>query len=158
MNYLESYTKFENDMLVISELAKIEIKKEQQKKYLEKMLFVNVITLMEIYLKDTFEYAKKSESNKTKQLIDFCIKDNFIFNNSNKFKIYEHMLNIILDKKIIGRIIKAIKKRHDIVHRNGKDNKNNEIEFILTDFNRKIGLIEDMKKFIENIHEQLTKL
>lgn len=66
--------------------------------------------------------------------------------------IYKDTLDV--DFGSIQEIMKAVEKRHHIIHRNGKDKEDNSIVITNTDVD---DLIACITKFVENIDDQLAE-
>ncbi len=77
-----------------------------------------------------------------------------IYHNLHKIKpMYKDVLDVAFPKNL-SSIFNAIQKRHDIVHRNGKDKDGNVIKIAPRDVEL---VIKNMKTFIKNIDKQLPK-
>ncbi len=154
---------------------KLNIDEKRLRDFLIRILYANIITTMETYLSDCFiekiirnkklipkllelipEYKNKKFKN-LKKAYDWFenIHDNIIddllgisFHNLAKVKsMYEDILNIEFPKDL-GDIFRAVLKRHDIVHRNGKTKDNKELGLTKLDLD---NLIESVNEFIKNI-------
>lgn len=68
-------------------------------------------------------------------------------------KLYKSTFNVDLGD--IGSLMKAIQKRHDIVHRNGHDKNGNVVEVTKADVQQ---LILDVSNFINHIENQFVFL
>ena len=67
--------------------------------------------------------------------------------------LYKSTFNIDLGN--IGTLMKAIQKRHDIVHRNGHDKNGNVVEITKGDVQQ---LILDVSNFINHIENEFLRL
>lgn len=149
------------------------------KNHLLGMLYVNVITAMETYLSDVFlreviedktKLVKFVENNPGFQNRTFKLSEIFreieaiedeakkfllgmMWHNLNKIKpMFKVSLNVDFPRNI-SVIFKAVLKRHDLVHRGGK-NKDGEVVQV-TALELK-GLVETVCEFIEGINDQLV--
>lgn len=189
------YKNFHYNKSKIEELL-IEISHEtiSNKQYLISILYANVVTLLESYLSETFInlvlnseiYIRKFvETFHDYQKEGFKLKDLYkkyesiesivaksitevIFHNIPKVEgMYRDTLNITFPKDL-KKIHCAIKKRHDIVHRNGKtnnrklmDSRNGKItnsNLLTIDKYDVKDILIDVELFIEGIEEQVKEL
>lgn len=172
-NQMESNKKlFENDIL-----------KPELIETLNKLLFVNLITCLETYLSDAIinsifnneQYLKRFVENfKDYHKLSFNLND--IYKEMDKlqkrvkddlFELMYHNLpkisniyKIIFDIDIpdnMGEIMQRIKIRHDLVHRNGKDKNNKEINISKPQLVETYDLIYNFIKEIDNkLNERIT--
>lgn len=144
-----------------------------------KMIYANIITAMETYLGDAFinttlkgeefitNFANSYEDTKNrklsvaealkgkKHLLNIITDDmqNILYHNLPKVKkIYKLTLGVEFPKDI-AELMKTISIRHDIVHRNGKDKHNKEIELEKDDI---ITLKDKIVDFITSIDSRLN--
>lgn len=168
------YSTFESQIEDIDTLLK-EIKSKD--KLLLKLLYINLITILETYLSDAFintilSYDKylekfyqkfnfKNKSIETKRLYNFDRKKYAQF---EMLEIIYHNIHIVsnLYSNILGinfkdssKIKKAIQKRHDLVHRNGKDRNGNDIIIEKDDIEE---IKNEIKKLVYHIDEQLKNI
>jgi hypothetical protein len=148
------------------------------KQHLLGLLYVNVITAIETYLSDTFiskvlenkdVLRKFVESNPAFKKQFFCLSDVFKTHNAIESEVKNYLLALMWHniKKIkpmykstldvsfpsdLSNIFKAVIKRHDLVHRGGK-NKDDEV-VIVTDEDLK-NLITESESFINSVNEQI---
>lgn len=168
---------FQNEIENLKELNEIQIDKNTVDRTLRRQIFVGVIASMETYLSDAFinttlnskEITKKFVStfhefkNRSISLneiyvyhdkIDTICKQamlDIIYHNLPKIKgMYEDTLGIDIGN--IGTPYKAVLIRHDLVHRNGKTKKGDEVVIDKITIN---NLINDIKTFIEQIDKQI---
>jgi len=144
-----------------------------------KMLYLNVIIAMETYLSDAFINTVVNNKNLIRKLLKtssefekrkFKVSELISWLENMKQSAEEHLLNIVyhniwkvknMYKDVLGvdfpddleDIQKAIMRRHDIVHRNGKTKDGMEIEIDKEDIK---DLIEIVKDFIKYIDDQLA--
>jgi len=157
----------------IKKLLKINLSPELAQ-YMYKMLFVNVITILETFLSDAFigtvlkdekllknfvrlnkDFAdRKFPLNEIFDRVDNIEKDvktyllELIWHNLAKVKdIYHSVLNFDFPEDM-KFFYKAIAKRHDIVHRNGKTKSGNDI---LVSRDELIELMDKVHTFAEDI-------
>lgn len=174
----EFYYVFITNIENIEKLLKIDINDESTKQVMYKMLYANIITAMETYLGDAFinttfksdefitNFANNYEDTKnrkvsvsealrgTKYLFNIITDDmqNILYHNLPKVKnIYKFTLGVEFPKDI-GKLMENISIRHDIVHRNGKNKRNDEIEL------NKDGIIKLKEKIVEFITSIDSKL
>lgn len=150
---------------------------EKDQNILFPMLYVNMIASMEAYLADTFiRSVLESEENKRKfvetfkdfekeqislqriyekmdgmdKFISKTLRD-VIYHNLGKVKgMYKDALGVDLGD--IKELMKAVNKRHDIVHRNCKDKEGNDVIITKTDVEE---LFELVKNFVDAIDVQV---
>lgn len=146
---------------------------------LHKMLYAHTITIMETYLSDTLiqkilsseeikrKFIEKYKDYNTKKI---CFKDilseleklektiktdlqELIYHNLEKIKpIYKAILDIEFGDDT-SKIMQCVNKRHHIVHRNGKDKDNNQIQINIQDVE---DVLEKVYNFISNIEKQIS--
>lgn len=140
---------------------------QNKTKFLYRLLYANVITVIETYLSDTFikmiqdhhdlmhKFFENNPNIKIKTLSrsrQYC--RSFSWQNIIKAnEMYEHTLNVKFPD--IEQINDAIKKRNHIIHRNGKDKDDNDINITEDDISCLIAVVE---QFVENVEEQIGKL
>ncbi len=145
-----------------------------------RLLFVNVITAMETYLSDAFintvvhdpalmrrfiettpEFQSEkvalsdvfSALEKIEQKANGLLVD-VVWHNLERVKpMYRDTLGIEFPKDI-GAVFRAIVKRHDIVHRNGKTKTGEGIPIVRQDV---IDLITSVQAFVHDVDTQLRK-
>ena len=171
-DYIFPYHNFIDAINNINMLLRITISNQNEAKYLEclhKLLYVNVITALETYLSDTFiktiqshkDLAHKFVGNKImkeEELQKFKHYRSVSWHNTNKAnKMYKNTLNVELfnDQEEKDKIDKVIKKRHDIVHRNGKNKDGDDIYITQKEI---LFLIAVVGQFVENIEEKIRAL
>lgn len=168
---------FNQDIDNILELLKIEPAEERLKKLFHRQLYSSVIGVMETYLSDAFintvfkskenlkqfyktfkgfdkqniamsaffDFEERAESVAKKAMLDI------IYHHLPKVSgIYKDTLNVQFPN--FGEIYKAVLKRHDLVHRNGKDKDGSEVN---VDSDMIIELAKKMKEFILEIDNQI---
>ncbi len=142
---------------------------------LTNLLYANVITTMEVYLYDNL---KKNVTNRpvVKRLFvqnsgffegKFPIKDIFArwdsldkkvlnivdsinFHNLDKIVgLYKSVLDISFPDEIMHNLKQAISKRHDIIHRNGKNVKGDYLEISVDEINELIEVVKFVIQFID---------
>lgn len=146
---------------------------------LKKQILVSAITCLETYLSDAFintvlsnkEYLKlffnsykdfKDESFKMNTLFDTFDKAESIatkkmlevmYHNLPKVhKMYKNTLNISFPK--FDKLAKYVSQRHDLVHRNGREQKVNG-KFLSLDTEYIYQVITDIEDFVNSIDKQL---
>lgn len=144
---------------------------------LYKLLYANAITMMETYLGDTLRREVLKDENSIRKFVEtykpykkeeiklsdfFCKKDtltdyirqtlnDLLYHNLPKIKsIYREALNVDLGD--IGELVKAVKVRHDIVHRNGED-KDGNIHVITKENVQQLQ--ERIQQMIEKVNSQI---
>ncbi len=142
--------------------------------YLYKLMYTHIITLMEEYLSDAFIETVKRDKSLIRKLLQ-CSKyknqsvglaeayekniDDIIIEKLKRH-IYHHLSDVkILYRDTLGidfkqdnKIIQAIEKRHDIIHRNGKTLNDDPVIIDSTDIN---GLSTIMNPFLSKIDKSL---
>jgi hypothetical protein len=162
-----------NNLNNLKKLLKIKLSTELAQ-YMYKMLFINVITIFETFLSDAFigtvlndkELLKifvrsnkdfterKFPLNEIFDRVDNIEKDvktyllELIWHNLAKVKnIYHSVLNIDFPKNMT-LFYRAVAKRHDIVHRNGKTKSGKDV---LVTYDELIELMDEVHTFAEDI-------
>lgn len=157
-------------------LSKLDVLDEPTRSLLYRNLFANVISCLEAYLSDTAisriknspyykrRFVENSEAFKKQSLPLSTIysrmeqMDNLIMQRLKD--IIYHNLDVVkplyrdtfeIDLGDLSYLMKAIQKRHDIVHRNGKDKEGNRLSINKEDVKE---LIEKVSDFIQNIETQ----
>lgn len=154
--------------------------KSELEEPLNRMLYANIITAMESYLSDAFikivlsneeRFRKFVETTKEFQNQKISLSDIFVkmdglegevtdylaalsFHNLAKVgALYKASLNVEFSKDSTRRIHKAIAIRHDIVHRNGKNNNDGNYHKIGHDDIK--SLAAEVNRFLREIDKQL---
>ena len=173
------YESFRDSMENIKSLAKIAVQSDHLKQHFLRMLYVSIITSMEAFLceactvslfskqdllrKFVESYPEFSKMNlslntifKRMEDIDPYIKSylvRIIWHNLGKVRcIYECIWGEF--PKIPDNIQKAIIRRHDIVHRNGKTEDGTEIALDEKDVQ---SLIDNVSGFVDEINIIITR-
>ena len=171
------YTTFRNSVDKIKGLLKLDID-EDLKRNQYMLLYVNVITAMETYLSDAYINTVLDNESRTRRFVeknpDFVKQKlslneifsrmerietevktyliNITWHNLEKAKLmYEEILNVDFPPDL-KYLFKAIIKRHDIVHRNGRTKEGDEIQVDKVDV---IELIDNVSSFVDYIDRQL---
>ena len=153
----------------------------EPQQYLHRLLFVNVITAMETYLSDAFINTVMPDSELVQKLVETSpefkkekISLSEIFKSMATIEeqaikylseiswhhlqrvkpMYKDTLNIDFPKDL-GGIYKAVLTRHDIVHRNGKTTKNEEVNVDADDVNE---LIIAVQAFVKHINDAIVAM
>lgn len=172
---------FRESIKNIKKIMSLPVVEQEMKIILNRMMYVNVITVMETYLSDSFiklvignKYFKLKllevspdfndiklnlrEAYEWLEDIDANIIEklqNIVFHNLERIiGMFRNVLGItFLDD--MGDIFKAILKRHDIIHRNGKTKEGKVIKIskqnVLELINSVVRLIEHIERQISNI-------
>lgn len=164
---------FDAHLIQLQELSNISIKQNLENSFF-KLLYVNIITILETYLRDTFlnklflgdALKKFIETNKDILKKNYRLCDIYQHNNFVNDEIKEYISEVLwhnLPKvsefyKIafevnfpeFGNLFKAVKTRHDIVHRNGKDKDDVEFQIYKKDV---IALLQDVENFVKNLEQ-----
>jgi len=176
----EYYHNFSGSILAVQKLLEADID-ESVKNCFYRLLYANVITTMETYLSDAFIHSVMPDAKLMRSFIESTpefkaekiplanvykaadeIKPrakkylaDFLWHNLSRIKpMYKSVLGIEFDTEL-GQINRAILKRHDIVHRNGKTKSGEEILITKEDVKVLISLVE---AFIKEVDEKLSKL
>ena len=147
-----------------------------------RLLFVNVITAMETYLSDVFIGTVKKNQDLMRRFIEttpdfknekISLSDAFIAIDKAEKKADTYLMNNVVWHSIervkrmyketlgidfpedIRAILRAVKDRHDMVHRNGKTKEGGEIIVTKNDI---LELISSVKAFVQTIDTKLAKL
>jgi hypothetical protein len=143
---------------------------------LARMLYANVITVMETYLSDTlrkqvlkrdavlrrfvkshdaFKNSKKepvsevfTTYDRINELVNDAIDGLSFHNVAAARKLYKEVLATSFPDEI-DELFKAVAIRHDIVHRNGKDTRNNAVVVTMEEVRALAQLVDDMVRFID---------
>lgn len=162
----------------IDEIININIESKDIQNSLNRLLFANIIFALETYLSDAFigrissnrqcliNYVKNDKDISKMSLGKaFSITDS-VEDTSKKYLISQSWHNIKRVKEMykfalscdfpkdISSICTAIEKRHDIVHRNGRD-KETGVEILISKQNIQ-DLIKDVTKLVDHIDIQLS--
>ncbi|WP_337983750.1 HNH endonuclease [Lysinibacillus sp. C5.1] len=180
-NNTNYFSTFQESLDNINKLLELEIADSNVNKAFYRLLFSNIITSLETYLSDAFintvinnkKYIRRlveTDPEFKKRKLEFSeifksveeIKEtvlsyllDIIYHNIGKVqKIYGSVLQIEFPSDL-SNISKAIKIRHDLVHRNGKQKDGN-----INDINREAVLkcAEDVYSFVKHIDEKLRTL
>lgn len=176
----EFHESFHKNINRIKQIAEINVE-EDVKNHLLGMLYANVITAIETYLSDAFisevltnddalirfvetnpEFAEKtfklSEIFKAHSKIKDDVKNYLIglmWHNFKKIKpMFKSALNVDFSKDM-SPLFKAALKRHDVVHRGGK---NKDGEIVLVSYDELSKLIDDSVAFIDSIDQQIVSV
>lgn len=175
----EFYKSFKESLNHITQLVQTKVEGDT-KHHLLGLLHVSVITAMETYVSDAFinivlsdrallkkfvetnpEFSKRvfklSEIFSTYEKIEFEVKQyllSIMWHNLHKVKpLYKTTLNIEFpEKEIVTEVFLAISKRHDFVHRNGKDTNGEPVVITENSLN---DLLNTAAKFIDFINDQI---
>lgn len=159
-------------------LDKIDSIPEDLQPFIIRLLYANAITYLETYLFETLKSQVFQNENSLRNFVEkyepfnnedsfkyrlaniFQVKDNLkshvekelnglLYHNLPKIKnIYRTILDIDLGE--IKECCKAVKIRHDIIHRNGKDIEGKEHEITKEDVSRILNHVNKIKESIEN--------
>lgn len=159
---------------MLSELERVSLSEETLKE-IYKMLYVNVCSKMELSLKDCLKkYVLSTPENKRKFVENYegYKAENYKFKFTEIFKHLDELDKVISDtlddiiyhnlekikpmyKEIVGldlgdisNLFRAVKLRHDLVHRDGKTKKGEENNISK----------EDVKKFADQVRDLMYKL
>lgn len=173
------YEDFKREIFEIYSILE-DSKKLTHKNSLHKMLYAHTITIMETYLSDTLIqkilsseeikriFIKKYKDYDTKKI---CFKDilseleklektiktdlqELIYHDLGKIRpIYKATLDIEFGNDISKEIMQCVNKRHHIVHRNGKDKEDNQIQINIEDVE---DVLKKVYNFISNIEKQIS--
>ncbi len=171
---------FNQDLDDVIELIAIEPAEEKLLTLFHRQLYSSVIGIMETYLSDAFiNTVFKSDDNLKKFFKSFkefdkqkiAISAVFDFEDKAKSVAKKAMLDVIYHNlpKVsgmykdtfgikfpkYGEISKAVSKRHDLVHRNGKDKDGNEV---IVNSDMVIKLINEVRTFVTQIDNQIKDL
>ena len=172
-DYLAEFKKGINN---IRSIVALQVKDDEIRNVLNRIMYANVITVMETYLSECFtRMILDNENNKLKLIetspdfyklslspreaydwlkeLDAKIIENvqgIVFHNLNKvISMFKSVLGVeFID---MGNIARAIEKRHDIIHRNGKSK---DGDILIIDEKDILKLIENVELLIENIEKQ----
>lgn len=176
---LNFITQFKTEVSNLTSLNNIELDKGELQETLQRQLFSGAITCLEDYLSTTliqqvlnndenfknFTRTFKNIQNRKFTLSELYEKlDNIrdivkkelvdvIYHDLPKVKgMYEDTLKI--DFPDIEELMKIIKSRHDMVHRNGKNKEGEKIEI-----SKEVvqNAIDEVEKFVTDIDEKITK-
>ena len=175
----EFYNNFSSAILDIEKLLETKIDSPYENCFF-RLLFVNVITALETYLSDAFinsvvpsddlmrKFVESTPEFKSEKIpladvykaveeIDQKAKSylaDVVWHNLGRIKpMYKNVLRIEFESDL-GDITRAILKRHDIVHRNGKTKSGEEILINKKDVT---ALIKKVELFTQEIDQKLSK-
>lgn len=175
------YANFTENIKNIRELNGFcELAKDNVKEHLRNMLFSNVITSLETYLSDAFINTVKSDKEYLRKFVEtfhnfrsekFDLTELFTCYDNIEDKATKAMLDVIYHDlpKVKGMysdtigiefpdlsvIYKAVLKRHDFVHRNGKTKDGKKHKLTNKDI---LDLSQSTEDFVNNINDQIKKL
>lgn len=140
---------------------------------LYRLLYANAIAYLEAYLSDTMKYLALKDDNSIRSFVENCqdfserkleLRELFKRQDNIKKEILEYLNSLIyhnlpkisalyedcLDINIgdIGKLMKAISTRHDIVHRNGKSK-----DGVMCSISK-----EDVEQVWEDVHEMIVTI
>lgn len=173
----ESFSAFTKNIQNIQEIAGVKTEGDAEV-HLLGMLFVNVITAMETYLSDLFinevlnnneKLVAFVESNPDFQSQTFKLSEVFKKHSAIEQEVKSYLLGLMwhniakvkpmfkdsLDTefpKDMSGIFKAVKKRHDLVHRAGKDKDGNTVSVTREELS---DLINSVTGIVGHINEQI---
>lgn len=175
----EFFKTFNDDLDNILKLLAIQPNKKDLKNLFNRQLYSSVISIMETYLSDAFintvlkskdnlkkfyktfkgfnkqkiamsaifEFEDKAESVAKKAMLEV------IYHNLPKVsEMYKDTFDVKFPK--IDEIYKAVLKRHDFVHRNGKDKDGN---IVIVDSEMINNLVKNVRTFITKIDNQIKE-
>lgn len=175
----EFYHNYSSGILDIEALLKIRISSSVENCFC-RLLYVNVITAMETYLSDAFinsvvpekhlmrRFVENSPEFKTEKLslsqifkaaeeIEQKVKSHLadvVWHNLSRVKpMYREVLGVTFPHDI-GDLTRAVLKRHDIVHRNGKSKTGEEI---LVASKNVFDLIDKVDAFVQAVDQGLSE-
>ncbi|RUQ93072.1 hypothetical protein [Legionella septentrionalis] len=175
----EYYSSFIQSIDQIKEMIETKFDSKTQN-FLLKLLYANVITALETFLSEAFitvlfsdvsfviQFVEKNDDfKKRKILLSDLYKEynkihttiqthlsNLIWHNISKIKrLYECTFDITFSDEITS-IYKAITKRHDLIHRGGKNKNGDSIEITLNELKL---LINDILFFVNDLHSKLLE-
>lgn len=175
----EFYDNFSSGILDIEALLKTEVYGPVESCFC-RLLFVNVITAMETYLSDAFinsvipdevlmrrfvenspefksEKVTLAEVFKAAEKIEQKVKAHLadaVWHNLGRVKpMYRDVLGVAFPQDV-GSLFRAVLKRHDIVHRNGRSKSGEEILITREDVRR---LVEEVEQFVQAVDQELSE-
>ena len=173
----EPFETFKSQMKCLSDLMDISYNNYVIEQTVNKLVYANIVTCMETYLSDSLINLLSTDEKILREFVEN--NDDYKklqFNLSDIFKKYESLSFIIRDKlynftfhklQDVNKLFKSISiifpdftdihddiviKRHDIVHRNGKDKNGNEIIISKNDVK---NVYQRIYEFIEKIEKQI---
>ena len=168
---------FNQDLDNIISLLKIKPSDKNLKKLFHRQLYSSVIGIMETYLSDAFINTVFQSKDNLKRFFktfkefkkeNIAVSNFFEFEEKAEFFAKKAMLDVIYHNlpKVSGmykdtfgvefpkseELYKAVSKRHDFVHRNGKDKDGNEV---IVDSSMIEKLVDDIRIFVTAIDDQI---
>lgn len=179
--YISPYQNYKDQLVQIKEILNITVTQEIENSFY-KMIYASIITLLETYLHDTFvkkvyignsmdTFLNKNTDilNKKYTLCEIYKQYNLInqevqnylsdilWHNLSKINmLYKSTFDVPLPP--FGNLIKAITRRHDIVHRNGKDKHDIECYTYRKDVIELIDIVDNFIEQLEQNFEEKDKL
>lgn len=179
-----AYDGYQDSLIHIKALINLDVESLELKKYYYRLLYANIVAIMESYLskviityvlsdEDIFwrfvqkfdwnnEKIKISEIKEVYDGMNIMVQTKLaevLYHNLSKVKnMYRDTLDIyILDEpEEMKFLCKAVEKRHDIVHRNGRCNTGTDVErYHYIEKDELQELILHVDKLIKSIEEQL---
>lgn len=177
----EFFQTFTEGIKNIQRLLKLEPSHHEQRQILNRLLYANIVTLMETFLSDAFvnivldnqEYTRKlvettpkfiegkfSKSNifalmenLEKEVTDYLLNEVTYHNIWIVEKMYKSVLNIRFQYDLVS-IDKIVRRRHDIVHRNGKTVDGKPVVISSEDVK---SAIETIRDFVSDVEKELPQ-
>jgi hypothetical protein len=180
----EFFQTFMEGIKNVRSLQKLEPSHHTQRQTLNRLLYANVVTLMETFLSDAITnivindqalterlvettpkfmeakfslasiYAHYKKMNK--EVVEYLQNDVLYHNVWTVEKMYKNVLGIQFPQDLVT-LNKIIKKRHDIVHRNGKTVEGKTIIITAEEVESAITTVSDFVSFIEKQLPQKIK-
>jgi len=177
-NYFVIFSENINNIRELNTLS--DLTKNSVKEHLKNMLFANVITSLETYLSEAFINTVKSDKIFLRQFVEtfdnfkkekFELQELFNYHDSINEKATKAMLDVIyhdlpkvkgmyadtlnISLPDLANIYKAVLKRHDFVHRNGKTKDGQKHTVESTDIEELCKIVEE---FVAEINKQLEEI
>lgn len=176
----EYYENFCKGIYNVKNILEIQVEVSVQE-HIYRLMYANLITVMETYLCDAFINTVISDQSYLRRLVettqefkDRKISLSDIFKEAEKIEenVKKYLIELVwhrLDKinhlysntlgikfpSDLKNLFKAINKRHDIVHRNGKNNEGKEISISKEDV---ISLLHEVKTFVDELENLFSNL
>lgn len=173
---VSSISTLRESLNVVGGLCKVET---DLKGALHRLLYANVISALETYLSDTFVNAVLADDSALRRFIEttpefkktsIAYSEIFSAVDGARERAKHHLLSLVWHNiaKVqpmyreslrvdmgdgLAEVAKAIVKRHDIVHRSGRDREGNPV---LVSANEVLGLIQAVENLAAKIEEQLV--
>ncbi len=147
---------FENNILMLNQIGSLSTTNSDFINYFNNMVHASIVSSLEAYLSDSFEHLIKTNETYYKAFRSITEKNiDWISFHNMKYvkKLYQRSFLITFPD--ITQLKKMVKKRHDIVHRNGW---NKDGEEVMTSEDELGNTIYQINEFVDELYPILLSL